>query len=134
MTISEVARLAQVGVETIRFYEREGLLKQPRKPGTGYRQYDASHVEKIRFLKQCQAFGFTLAEGAMLAGSLEQGAATCETTCDLAERKLTELRKKIAEYQALASRLEALVDAPCRRRNNRECSVVNALKTGECRS
>lgn len=128
MTISEAARLAHVGVETIRFYEREGLLEQPRKPHAGYRQYSSGHVERIRLLKQCQAFGFTLAEAGDLARSLDAGAATCEDTCELAERKLVELRRKIDEYQQLARRLEALVDSPCRRQNNTECTVVTALK------
>lgn len=134
MTISEVARRALVGVETIRFYEREGLLAQPRKPLSGYRQYSANHVERILFLKQCQGFGFTLAEAAILADSLESGAPTCEQTCDLAERKLIELKKKIDEYQKLASRIESLLDSPCRRTANADCSVVAALKNGSCNS
>ncbi|MBM3758791.1 MAG: MerR family transcriptional regulator [Acidobacteria bacterium] len=132
MTISEVAKQAKVGVETIRFYEREGLLEQPRKPVSGYRQYLTSHVERIRFLKQCQSFGFSLAEAGMLAHSLERGAATCEDACNLAERKLKDLKAKIAEYEALARRLENLVDAPCRRQQNAQCSVVDALTNGDC--
>jgi MerR family mercuric resistance operon transcriptional regulator len=132
MTISEVARQAKVGVETIRFYEREGLLAQPRKPQSGYRQYAAAHVERIRFLKQCQSFGFTLSEAGLLADSLDQGKATCQSTCDLAERKLTELRAKISEFRSLEQRLETLLDSPCRREKNAECSVVAALTRGEC--
>lgn len=132
MTISEVARQAKVGVETVRFYEREGLLKQPHKPDSGYRQYNTTHVERIRFLKQCQSFGFTLSEAGMLAQSLEQGMATCENTCTLAERKLRDLRAKIAEYEALAEKLEKLVDAPCRRQQNSHCSVVDALTSRDC--
>ncbi|MCX6609671.1 MAG: MerR family DNA-binding protein, partial [Acidobacteria bacterium] len=97
-----------------------------------YRQYTTSHLERIRFLKQCQAFGFTLAEAATLADSLESGAPTCEKTCNLAERKLTELKKKIEEYQKLATRIESLLDSPCRRTANADCSVVAALKTGSC--
>lgn len=131
MRISEAARLAKVGVETIRFYEREGLIEQPRKPLSGNREYSAEHVERIRFLKQCQSFGFSLSEAAMLANSLEQGNATCQSTCELAERKLAELRRKIAEQQSLAQRLEALLDSPCRRDRNAACSVVAALTHGE---
>ena len=134
MTISEVARQALVGVETIRFYEREGLIAQPRKPQSGYRQYTANHVERILFLKQCQAFGFTLAEAATLADSLESGTPTCEQTCNLAERKLIELKRKIDDYQKLATRIESLLDNPCRRSANADCSVVAALKTGNCDS
>lgn len=132
MTISEAARLAQVGVETIRFYEREGLLVQPRKPHSGYRQYAAQHVERVRFLKQCQSFGFSLAEAGTLAASLDAGVVSCEETCKLAERKLMELNRKIAEYQLLAQRIQTLVDAPCRREVNADCSVVATLKNGNC--
>jgi MerR family mercuric resistance operon transcriptional regulator len=132
MTISEAAGLAQVGVETIRFYEREGLLTQPRKPQTGYRQYTTHHVERIRFLKQCQSFGFSLAEAGTLASSLDSGAVSCEETCKLAERKLVELNRKIAEYQLLAQRIQSLVDSPCRREANSDCSVVETLKNGSC--
>lgn len=131
MTISEAARLAKVGVETIRFYEREGYLQQPRKPRNGYRQYGPDHLERIRFLQQCKNFGFSLAEAAQLAASLQEGKASCESTCDLAERKLTELRAKIAEYELLAQRLEKLLDSPCRRQQNASCSVVAALVCGE---
>lgn len=134
MTISETARLARVGVETVRFYEREGLLAQPRKPQTCYRQYTAKHVERIEFLKQCQSFGFSLAEAGKLAASLESGVATCEETCKLAERKLEELKRKIAEYQQLAQRIEVLLDSPCRREANTDCSLVAALKNANCKA
>ncbi len=127
MTISEAARQAKVGVETIRFYEREGLLAQPRKPVHGYRQYTAAHVDRIRLLKQCKSFGFTLAEAQTLANSLDSGNPTCSDTCALAARKLAELRAKIAEYQALAGKLEKLLGAPCRKTPDAQCSVVAAL-------
>lgn len=130
MTIAEAARRAGVGVETIRFYERQGLVAQPAKPINGYRQYNEKHVERIRFLKQCQQFGFTLAEGAQLAASLEAGKANCATTCDLAERKLAELHRKIAEYQALAQRMEDLLREPCRGKRGEECTVVSAIREG----
>lgn len=134
MTISEAARLAQVGVETIRFYEREGLLVQPRKPHSGYRQYAIQHVERVRFLKQCQSFGFSLAEAGTLAASLDSGVVSCEDTCKLAERKLEQLNRKIAEYQQLAQRIRSLVDAPCRREANADCSIVATLKNANCKT
>lgn len=127
MKISELARAARVGVETIRYYEREGLLPQPPKPRSGYRQYTAAHLDRLLFLKQCQTFGFTLAEAATLADSLDHGSATCEQTCALAERKLAELERRITEYQTLASRLQRLLDSPCRRSASADCNVLRAL-------
>jgi MerR family mercuric resistance operon transcriptional regulator len=128
MTISQLARRAQVGTETIRFYEREGLLVQPRKPQEGYRQYGDEHVERVRFIKQCQGFGFTLQEAKDLLGMLDRGEADCEPACNLAKRKIAELRKKIAEYKALAERLEALLDRPCASRRAANCAVIASLR------
>jgi MerR family mercuric resistance operon transcriptional regulator len=132
MTISEAARAAQVGVETIRFYEREGYLTQPPKPLSGYRRYTAAHVARLRFLKQCQTFGFTLGEAAELARAMESGESVCEETCSLAERKLQAVRERIVELQETAQRLERVIDAPCRRTKNVECRVVDALRGGRC--
>jgi MerR family transcriptional regulator, mercuric resistance operon regulatory protein len=132
MTISEAAREAQVGVETIRFYEREGYLAQPPKPQSGFRRYTLAHVARLKFLKQCQAYGFTLAEAVELAKAMDAGESPCEETCSLAERKLAAVRKDIAELTALAGRLEKLIDAPCRRKQNPSCQVMEALRSGSC--
>ena len=68
------------------------------------------------------------------AASLESGVATCEETCKLAERKLEELKRKIAGYQRLAERIEVLLDSPCRREANADCSLVAALKNAPCKA
>ena len=128
MTISQLARRAQVGTETIRFYERAGLLAQPRKPVAGYRQYGESHLERVRFVKQCQAFGFTLAEAKRLLEMLDRGEADCETACELAERKIEELRKRIREYEALAGRLAGLLRQPCRAAGAAPCALMEELR------
>lgn len=134
MTISELARRAQVGTETIRFYEREGLLAQPRKPAHGYRQYEARHLEQLRFIRQCRGFGFTLAEAKQLlqlwerneeAGT-EARQGTCHEACELAQRKVVELRQRIAESEALAQRLEKLLAQPSRAESG-ECGVMAEL-------
>ena len=70
-----------------------------------------------------------MSNGLNFAASLESGVATCEETCKLAERKLEELKRKIAGYQRLAERIEVLLDSPCRREANADCSLVAALKT-----
>lgn len=133
MTISELARRAQVGTGTIRFYEREGLLAQPRKPAQGYRQYEARHLEQLRFIRQCRGFGFTLAEAKELLALWERqergqqtGQQTCGKACALAQRKVVELRQRIAESEALAQRLEKLL-AQASRDENGECGVMAEL-------
>ena len=62
LTIGQVARQAEVGVETVRFYERKGLLAEPPRKASGYRQYDDAAVNRIRFIKRAKELGFTLTE------------------------------------------------------------------------
>ena len=62
MTIGQVAREAGIGIETVRFYEREGLLEKPARRESGYRQFEAEAVVRLRFIKQAQRLGFTLRE------------------------------------------------------------------------
>lgn len=130
MTISEAARQAAVGVETVRFYERSGLLEQPLKPASGYRRYTQQHVQDLRFIKQCQSFGFTLEEAAILRKMLETGDASCEPACSLAQRKLDQIEAKIEELSLLAERIRGLLDNPCLGRTNQTCSVMESLRKG----
>ena len=105
LTIGSVAKLAGVNVETIRYYQRLGLLGEPAKPMGGYRRYPAEMVKTLRFIKRAQALGFTLEEVAGLL-HLEEACACAETRAlaahkvDLIDRKLTDLT---AMRQALAS-------------------------------
>ena len=130
MTISQLARRAQVGTETIRFYEREGLLAQPRKPLQGYRQYTEQHLERVHFVKQCRGFGFSLAEARSLLEMLDSGEANCAKACELAERKIKELHLRIAEYESLALRLGALLHKPCVPNEKASCALIEELKEG----
>src|SRR5581483_6844980 len=67
MKIGEVAKLSGVGVETIRFYERAGVLPKPKRKPSGYRQFDMDTVERIRYIKKIQELGFSLTEAGNLA-------------------------------------------------------------------
>ena len=69
MKIGEVAKLSGVGVETIRFYEREGILPKPKRKASGYRQFDLDTVHRIRFIKNVQDLGFSLSEAGDLASA-----------------------------------------------------------------
>lgn len=124
MWISEVARQAGVNVETIRFYERQGLLNQPPRPPRGYRNYSPQHVKRIRFLRRCQQIGFSLAEAATFAALLEQPQSACQPACALARQKLAQVRERIAEYQAMESQLAGLLE---REDSGRDCRLLNSL-------
>ncbi len=124
MRISEVARQAGVNVETIRFYERQGLLNQPPRPPRGYRNYSPQHVKRIRFLRRCQQIGFSLAEAAEIASLVESPQSGCATACALARAKLGEIEQRIQVYERMKAELQAILQnrpaAPA-------CGVLGAL-------
>lgn len=119
-TISRAAREAGVHVETIRYYERIGLLE--RRAGRGYRVYSDEEVATLKFVRRCQAFGFTLSEIRELRILMRDETATCGDVCARTERKLAEIETKLRELRAirdalkrsLACRNEALRARDCR--------------------
>jgi MerR family copper efflux transcriptional regulator len=88
LTIGQVARDAGVGVETVRFYEREGLLEQPARRASGYRIYELDAVDRLRFIKQAQRLGFTLREIKELFALKLDPAATRSQVRERAEAKI----------------------------------------------
>lgn len=107
LTIGRVANLAEVNVETIRYYQRRGLLAEPDKPQGGYRRYTAEVVKRLRFIKRAQALGFTLEEVAELLRLSEAHA--CAETRGLAARKLALIERKLADLAAMREALRGLV-------------------------
>lgn len=112
LTIGRAAREAGVNLETIRFYERKGLIERPQTPSSGFRTYDEDVIRAIRFIKRAQEIGFTLAEVKELL-SLRRGEGTCATARAAAERKLTTVEEKIDDLQAVKRALKAFI-ADCR--------------------
>lgn len=107
MTISRLAGAAGVNVETIRFYQRSGLLDEPVRPNSGYRTYEQADVRRIRFIKRAQLLGFTLDEITSLL-KLE-GSRTCADTRDLATRKLSMVESKLNDLLAMRKALADMV-------------------------
>jgi DNA-binding transcriptional MerR regulator len=112
MRTSELARRAGVGVETLRYYERRGLLEQPQRSLGGHRQYPDEAVATVRAIKAAQRLGFTLEEvGPLLdAGSAGHNGAALQRS---ASAKLAEVDERIAELQGVARRLRATIAAEC---------------------
>src|SRR5260370_23444690 len=109
ITISRAAERAGVGVETIRFYERRGLIAQPPRPRSGYRFYDDTVVERIRFIRQAQELGFSLREIADLLSLRADPAADCGDVRAQAVAKRAEVDRKIAELRQIRSALAELI-------------------------
>lgn len=125
MTIGELAKAAQVGVETIRFYQRRGLLNLPPKPYGGIRRYAAADLSRLRFVRAAQRLGFSLDEVAELL-RLDDGA-HCVEASRLAERKLADVQARMADLARIGAALTGLVEA-CREGDGEvTCPLIAAL-------
>jgi MerR family mercuric resistance operon transcriptional regulator len=126
-TIGQVGRLAGVGVETVRFYEREGLLRQPERKPSGYRQYNHDVVSRLRFIAAAKELGFSLKE---IKELLELRVGPHATCCDVRERaqaKISDIEEKIRTLQRMKASLVKLTKA-CRGRGPvSECPILDAL-------
>jgi MerR family mercuric resistance operon transcriptional regulator len=138
LTIGAFAAVAGVNVETIRFYQRKGLLREPEKPLGGIRRYGHGDVERVRFVKSAQQLGFSLEEISELL-RLEDGI-HCKDARLLAEHKLLDIRRKLADLARMESALSSLVDACQARKGKIACPLIAALHedsaveaTGSCR-
>ena len=126
LTIGAFAKEAGVTVETIRFYQRKGLLPEPRKPRGGIRRYGKHDVERLRFVKSSQALGFTLEEIVGLL-RLDDGA-HCDEARVLAERKLANVRAKLSDLRRIESALVKHVEDCCGSRGTVYCPLIAALQ------
>ncbi len=127
-TISQLARDAGVNVETIRYYERTGVLRQPRKPARGWRQYDAHALRRIRFIKRGQELGFTLAEiKELLTLRGSTSPRTCESVSKKAGAKLRQIEAKVADLLAMKDVLAALAAACPEDGVGARCPILDAL-------
>ena len=131
MTIGKAARHAGVGVETIRFYERRGLIEQPPKPaGSGFRVYPEETVRRVRFIRQAQEIGFSLREINELLSLRAQPAADSSDVRARAIAKRDEVEHKIAHLERIHAALEELISACPGTGALRQCSIMEALISG----
>jgi len=126
LTIGAVAGAAGVNVETIRFYQRKRLMPQPERPYGSIRRYGASDVARVKFVKSAQRLGFSLDEVAGLL-RLEDGS-HCDEARTLAERKLKDVREKLADLRRIESVLARLIEDCCDSRGTIACPLIAALQ------
>jgi MerR family transcriptional regulator, mercuric resistance operon regulatory protein len=125
LTISKVAKTLDINVETVRFYERRGLISQPLKPEIGYRQYPVDTVNRIRFIKRAQDLGFTLNE---IDNLLSLNDRPCGQVLDLAEQKLNAVKQKMKDLSRLEEALNALL-TQCRMNDDEShCPIIDSLQ------
>lgn len=124
LTIGRLAARAGVGVETVRYYQREGLIDEPPRPRTGYRRYPAATLARLGFIQRAKGLGFSLAE---IRELLTLGDGCCGQTQALAERKLALVRAKQRDLAAMAEALAGALAACQVNPDDAACPLVQAL-------
>ena len=110
LRIGEVAQRSGISVETLRFYERRGLLGRPARTGAGYRIYDEGVLEQLAFIKRAQAIGFSLDEILGIIRESEGGRSPCREVRQMARGKLAELDERLRELRRHRNELAALLE------------------------
>lgn len=125
----QVARQAGVNAQTLRYYERRGLLPDPPRTGRGYRDYGPEVVRRVRFVKHAQELGFSLAEIDVLLHLADGGPESCDAARALAERKVADLNAKIGALQAMQASLGRLIATCASPPEERVCPLLDSLQT-----
>ena len=129
LTIGKIASLSKVSADTLRYYEREGLLNPAAKSHGGYRLYDRDAVRRVRFIKEAQQCGFTLAEIRLLLALRASDAACCRDVRRVAVEKKLQLEAKIKAMRAMSKTLDRLIAAcTSEKRSLDACPILAALE------
>ncbi len=128
-TIGQLAKQSQVNIETIRYYERRGLIPKPARRESGYRQFSADVIGRIRFIKHAQEVGFTLKEISELLSLRVDPKSTCAEIKRRTEAKITEVEEKIQALNRMKKALVKLRLTCSGRGPTSECPILDALDT-----
>ncbi len=127
--IGELAKRAGCRAETVRFYEREGLMPDPRRSEGGHRMYDAEHMKRLTFIRRARELGFTLNQVRSLLGLADSGDYTCADVKSLTLSHRADVRDKIADLKRLDAALSDLA-GECEGDRSQECAIFDALFDG----
>ncbi len=131
LSIGQVARRAGVGVETVRFYEREGLLEEPPRRASGYRQYSQEVVTRLRFIKRAQQLGFSLKEISELLLLRVDAQTSCDEVKGRTEAKLAEVERKLVELHRMRQALLQVHSLCTGQGPTGRCPMLDALNQQE---
>lgn len=107
LKIGEVAKRSGVGIEALRFYERQGLLGQPARTDSGYRMYDSTVLERLEFIKQAQVLGFSLTEISRIIAEKDAGQSPCAEVREIVRLRLEEIDQRLKEMKRYRRELAA---------------------------
>lgn len=128
MTTGQVADRAGVNIQTVRYYERRGLLPAPPRRASGYRQYGSDHVSRIRFIKRAQELGFTLEEIDELLSLRADPDADSSEVLERALRKIEDIDRKMQDLSRMRATLEDLTHACAGHGSTDNCPILAALE------
>lgn len=129
MQIGDLSRATGVNIETIRYYERAGVLPPPARQSNGRRSYGAADVRRLGFIRHARELGFDLPSVRVLLALQEQPKASCEDASRIAQAQLAEVESRIVRLISLREELTRMV-TECRRGIVAECRVIDALASG----
>lgn len=131
LTIGKVAQRAGIGVETVRFYEREGLIEAPPRMESGYRQFDEEVVRRLQFIRRAKELGFTLNEIKELLSLKFDPDASCADVKERTEAKIADVEVKIRSLRQIRDALQRLAAACEGNGDSRACPILDALDSEE---
>ena len=131
LTIGALAKRSGVGVETVRFYERRGLVRRPTRPHAGYRAYPEEVIARIRFIRNAQALGFTLQEVKDLLALRVTAGTSCAAVRSRATAKAADVKRRLAELERIGKALEKLIAVCPGRGALANCTILDALDSAE---
>lgn len=129
MKIGEIAAATGVHVETIRYYEREGLVPPPARTASNYRSYGDEHRQRLTFIRRARDLGFSLVHVRELLDLADDRGRPCEAVDEIARKHRMRVRAKIAELTALRKELDNMI-GQCRHGSISECRIIEALAPG----
>ena len=134
MKIGELARLAQCSVETVRYYEKAGLLPPAARSGANYRHYGDAHVARLRFIRNCRALDMTHEEVRALLGLVDQPANSCSGVNRVLDEHIAHVDVRIRELHLLKEQLVALRETCHSVQAVVDCGIVQGLRSMETES
>lgn len=126
LSIGDLARQTGAKVETVRYYERIGLLPAPERTDSNYRSYDKAHLGRLSFIRRARDLGFSLDQVRELLGLADQRDRSCEAVDAIARQHLVEVQRKIADLSALHDELADLIGR-CRHGTVADCRIIETL-------
>ena len=129
LTIGRLAARTGVNIETIRYYERIGMIPPPPRSAGGQRRYEESHLRRLAFVRRCRELGFPLDEIRTLLALVDGGSYSCTEVRNMTVRQLEAVRRRIADLRVMERTLDTMA-AACAGGSVPDCPIVDALFAG----